>query len=506
MKNNDNNKVIIIGFDGATYDLIKPWVKKGYLPNFFRLMEEGTHGILKSTIPPMSPPAWTSAITGKNPGKHGVFAFINNLKLEINKNDQSSFVTSYNRQAAPVWTILSNMGKKVGIINIPMTFPPDEVNGFMIAGFPYFSEKSYVYPEDLIDKIPYYKIEEFGEGMSEGEEEDYLNHLYEVERNRQRAALELMRSEDVDLLWVVFVGADRVSHFFWKHMDETHPMHDQEKAKIYGDVIRDYYIKMDNILGDFLAELDDNTSLIVISDHGFGPVYNGIEAKSIITDRMHGLCDQDNCKIYYNDLFGGTFYVNLKGREVDGVVDPSDYEIVREDFSRVLKELKDPKTDKNIISSVFKKEDVYYGPYLHYAPDIICLESEGNTIYPGAVKKDANEADDTNNLPYNFSGFHRENGIFLIKGKDVKASGVVKGACIQDIAPTIFYILGLPVPDDMDGNVIIDAFDEAFIKRNPVTYQKIKEKKKEKPEEIRQKSKSAAEEIERQLRALGYME
>ena len=220
-------RTLIIGLDGGSLDLVKQWVEQGDLPNLSKLLEGGTHGHLNSTVPPMTPPAWNSFMTGKNPGKHGIFDFTERVanKLELR------IVNSSHRKSETIWKRLSRSGKRVGVIGVPGTFPPEAVNGIMISGFdaPGADERA-MYPpglcKELKEKIGGYILTaDFLQDASQGRVDEAVEKLLNVIERKAAAAKYLLSREPWDCFMIVFGETDAVVHHFWKYHDKKSPQY-----------------------------------------------------------------------------------------------------------------------------------------------------------------------------------------------------------------------------------------------------------------------------------------
>jgi len=548
--------VFITGLDGATFDIINPLMDKGELPNLAQLMREGTHGKLGSTIPPLSPTAWTSFMTGKNPGKHGILDFFwrdtDGYKLK--------FYTAASRQGKPVWTLFSEAGKKVGVINVPSTYPPDKVNGFMISGMDAPGYKSkFVYPPEILleleRNVGKYLIEEGPRRDLVNGPEAYVNETNELIENRFNSTRYLMEKYDWDLFVVVFEATDRVQHFFWKYMDQNHPEYVADQENPFKDIIHDTYKKLDQKIGEILNSLDEDTTVVVLSDHGFGPIYRSFrlnlwlskkgylsyredfdvwkreERKSLLRRRVPVIAkkilkkfsvfnenpaqvidlfpnvDWSQTKSYAMGGFGN-IYINLKGREPSGIVEPGkEYENLRKKLMDELMEIKDPENGKKMIKAVYKREDVYTGEFLECAPDILISWTDGYSFIGDRERVFLGFQPNNNELfsSHKWSGNHLSQGIFLIKGKDIKKNHHIRNLNIIDIAPTILYLAGVDIPDDMDGKIIRDAINDDFLRTNPVKYYKsIHDKTQREEREVY--TDEEAGKIKDRLRGLGYLD
>ncbi|HKZ57629.1 MAG TPA: alkaline phosphatase family protein [Thermodesulfovibrionales bacterium] len=427
-----SKKVLVLGLDGATLDLIVPWVKTGNLPIFAKIMKEGVYGELQSTIHPMSSVAWPSFMTGMNPGKHGIF----DVTEQAPNSYEITFTSGASRFGKTMWKILSDAGKKVGIINVPMTYPPEEVNGYLIAGMDSPGiDSNFVYPRELWDEIRKnvgeYVIEH-GNPMGNKTLDEFAKDIYHSLDRRYALFNYLRQNYPTDLSVVVFVAPDRSHHFFWKYMEDEKLNKGKSGSSKYHDVIPHVYQRLDTLIGEVIAGLDSNTVLFIMSDHGAGPIRKLVnlnawlnaqgllrlkgktdgkvrpleQAKKIpfviaragwkmlrqylpdsyrarlrrllprtkdrfITYLFLSRIDWSSTKAYSTGYFGD-IRINLKGREPQGIVNPgSEYEDLRQEIITRLESLRDPDTGEKMVDKAYKREDLYHGDQVHKASDLI---------------------------------------------------------------------------------------------------------------------------------------
>jgi len=338
------------------------------------------------------------------------------------------------------------------------------------------------YPESfcrkLADDIGLYKtlgwaIDTWALSEDRIDEKIFLEDLFYTENQRAEIMINELKKRDFDLFIFVFQASDRVQHMFWRLIDETHPAYDREKAEKYGDAILRVYQKMDEIVGEVMPFVDDNTTLFVISDHGFHSFRKAVNLNTWLVKNGYMTLSSEKGKEYkLEDLFGrgefwpnvdwqrtrvyalglGCIFVNLKGREAYGMVKPGDeYNGLREEIVSKLKNLIDPATGKKMILGVYKREDIYKGGYLEEAPDLVVGFNEGYRVsWQTALGGIPPEIIVENRS--NWSGDHCSfdpsitQGIFLSNKKFARAS-----PSIIDIAPTVLEIFNLPIPEEMDG-------------------------------------------------------
>jgi predicted AlkP superfamily phosphohydrolase/phosphomutase len=551
-----SNKLLVIGLDGASFNVLDPLIEKSYLPNIARLIAGGARADLETTFPPITAVAWSSFMTGKNPGKHGIFEFVrrdHHSKRELAVN--ASF-----RQGRAIWDLLSDAGKRVVVHNFPCTYPPHEINGLMIADFMTpRGRRDYTNPLSLLKEIE----EEFGsyrlhltQTYAEGNVEAVLDELFDELEYKAKVAEYLMTRYEWDAFFQYFWGTDRIQHELWHIIDEAHPRHDKDEAGRYRDRVYEYFKRVDEIVGRLIELAGDDPLVLIASDHGFGPVHKYCSlniwllqegflklktdfltrakrlmfslgmtpelafklVKKIPIGRLRparGVSSQPGASrllgkffLSFNDVdwsssvaFSkgnyGQIYVNLEGREPNGVVSKDEYEPVRERIITRLRALADPLSGKPWVGEVFRREDIYNGPLVEDAPDIAFLPADMRHLPLG-------NADFTSNRfmvdAFGISGCHRMNGVMIAHGEAIKPASTIE-AGIYDIAPTLLYLLGEGVPDDMDGRVLTDAISNDFLNANAIRLTAHGESS---PRELEFSPEENADVIDR-LKQLGYI-
>ena len=512
---------MIVGLDGVPLSTIQEWTKAGELPTLQRLMREGTVGRLLSTIPPTSGPSWSSFVTGMNPGKTGIYDFL------YRKEETYHFppVNASQRGGTTMWRYLNDAGYRVGVLNLPMSYPVEKVNGFMISGWmtPY-AATDYVHPLELAAELEReigdYRIYP-SETFAESRKDSFLRATYELLDIRTRTALYLAQTQPWDVFASVFFDTDRVLHQLWHYLDPNHPWRTDHEDKSW--VVRDYFQKVDESIGRLLECADEETLVIILSDHGMGRANNfivlnnwllssgllrlktdpwtrlkkfmfhrGFTLRNIhqIADRL-GLSRQaEYVAGYFVDhllklaflsfldvdwtksraySFGrhlGSIYLNVRGREPQGIVEPGvEYEAVRDEIERLAYDFRDPQTGRKLIGEVLRREEIYSGPYLDRAPDLILRPQEPSDIFFGLADFGHRE---TVSSVYRYSGMHRDYGMLIMAGPGVRRGVTLEGASIQDMAPTVLHTMGLPIPANMDGQVLANAFEQAYMDSFPV--------------------------------------
>ncbi|MBA2390224.1 MAG: alkaline phosphatase family protein [Geodermatophilaceae bacterium] len=556
-------KVMVIGFDGATLELLRPWAEQGLLPTFQRLMKEGAWGELESTIPPVTPAAWSTMATGLNQGKHGIFDFYGRQEGSYD----AYMVNATNRHGSTIWRLLGKAGYRSTVFNVPASYPPDPIEGTMVTGLLTPSNATDAsYPREVLDElkeaVPGFSF--YPPGIfSRGEEVKFVNDVLEWDQMTLKATEFLMDRDPADFVFTVFIGVDVVSHFMWREMvtkGAAAATDDPTERETLANAIQSVYQQADTILAQMLDTADEDTYVIVVSDHGFGPLdyymhlntwlvdkgylkfkrtpevrlkhlaYRlgltplriletlralglGGKVKDSVSNRRDlveamvkraflSLDDVDwSQTTAFGVGFGGPIFVNLKGREPQGIVEPgAEYEALLKRLEADLRELRHPITGDPFVNQIFRREELYSGPYTELASDIMFaphdLSNQGYGVHGFASNRWLEPTPDRN-------GTHRMNGILFMKGPGIEAGSEVEGASLCDIAPTVLALMGVPIPDNSDGQVLSAAFSPALRSQLTISYQEAEDERAEaivapemSPEEEKQ--------IRERLEALGY--
>lgn len=552
-------RILVVGFDGATLDIAEPMMREGKLPNLSNIREEGVSGTLFSSIPPNSSVAWSSFMTGMKPGGHGVYYF------RERKADTyyRPFITFNSIRAKSLWRILSDHGKKVAVVNVPLTYPPEQVNGFLVGGLLTPSKESvFTYPPDLhlelIRALGDYPLDSESEKIFwGGDEMGAFTHMLYATRKILEASLYLMGKLDWNFFMTVFRSIDLVQHRAWRfRVPEYRERYPVESEK-YGRIIEMCYEMLDEYLGTIMSETGEDVTVIIMSDHGCGPIegrfyvnrwlldngYLRLKPGSSLKARMIGiegdhlgegrimrsplkslsrrcirflkpqLFNESTDRVYlsmidwsrtkaFSSLSGGEeiIIINMRGREPQGIVEPGDeYERLRDELIKGLEELQDS-NGRKIIDRAYKREELYEGPYLRLAPDIQFLTRDLSILPRGDFFVDGLYRETSEHTP----ALHRRNGILFMKGQGIKKAASINDARIEDLAPTIIHMYGMPVPEEMDGKVLIDCFSDDFKASHVLSYEKADSGSVETGDE-KGYSPGEEEEIRKTLQGLGYL-
>jgi predicted AlkP superfamily phosphohydrolase/phosphomutase len=507
------SRVIILGMDGATFDVLLPRAGRGELPNLSAVLERGASGSLRSTTPPFSAQAWVSMVTGKNQARHGVTDFWEPA-AGLAPDQRRSFVTSRQVHGETLWQTANRHGLSVAIVNVPVTYPPAAVTGVLVSGFltPPGREDFCTPPElraEIESLVPGYQPDPFD---PLGATRQQLDELYSWMEKHEVVARALLERHPADLHFSVVQALDHLQHLFWDEIAAGNKAVDR------------FYLLADAILGRRLAEVDDDTTLFVVSDHGFGPARTWFHVNRFLQDRgllvlgevrghgpgsllaRLGLTPQRlRGRVRRLDVLGvrrrmgrlarvtmgrqidgalarpidwsqtqaaaGSpasegIWINLKGRDPEGIVEPGeDYEALRTRIAAELLALRDPQSGGSIVNAVYRREELYAGPFLDWLPDLVFDLGDGPYLASDAPLA----ARVLEPLPRDvLQGRHRPLGVLLACGAGIRPGYHVEGARIVDVTPTVLYTLGLPIPDDVDGRPLVELFDAAFQAAHPI--------------------------------------
>ena len=551
------DKVLLLGIDGATFDNLLPYMETGRLPFLRSIADEGTMGHLRSTIQPVTPPAWTAMICGKNPGKTGIYDFFQLKAGGYNiEYTNSSF-----RKSASMWDVLGNAGKTSGIHNVPMTYPVDKVNGFMISGLGTPGKNTrFTYPEGLKDEL----TREFGDyrlfdyHYDSKTKDEYVRRVMDYIDENVRVSKYLIERHPTDFVMTVFMSIDHLQHGF---LHFTQPGADDEQSAKYRNVLLNAYERLDKGLAE-LASCADFSHVMVVSDHGFstirwfvdlnkyleeegflkfnGPANGASNAMSLlgrtrlfarmampkslknwITRKMPnlknsidsalvtGMMDWKNTAAFAIGTYGN-IRINLMGMEPMGIVPHSEYRSTCERIKQSLLRLKDPETDETVVERVYSMDEIYSGECLENAPDLL-LKFKDYKYYAFPKLKYEPDAKVFYKRPKEMKegvcldslSEHAENGIFMVKGRGVRKGHRIEDARIIDVMPTVLYLMGAPIPQDLDGRVLTGIFEQAYAGQNTIRVDDTFDGSSRQVDfELGDDEK---EEIEKKLKGLGYM-
>ena len=468
--------------DGVDWGLVNPWIEDGCLEYFSQIINDGVKGTLVSTVPPFTLPAWTSMFTGVNPGKHGITDNLIRLKNRL--------VPALSRwRGKPlIWSLIGRKGLKSIVVNDPVTYPPEPINGIMVTGFltPPNSEV-YTYPpeiKDEIDKASGGYIPElppnYGKLIAHNRIEAY-NYIQQFAQKTAYAALYLMKNYEWNIFNVTFTSTDRLQHFYF------HEKH----------LLKKHYMWLDSIMGKIMdLASNENANIIVVSDHGFAPIHKSIHINTILAkeglikiknNKLHRTMLKLNLnaenitrflkRMHLHEIITKIIPENLKQTLPSKHSKPiakavaklytgagifinknlcHNYQTIRNLIIQKLLSIKD--NNRRAIAKVYKREEVLWGPYITRAPDLFVIPKEGYYLST-AIKDKIFSKPIQPESGIQRTGDHRMKGIFIAYGPDIKEGIKLKKSIFTwDVAPLILHMLGLPIPNYMDGHIRKEIF------------------------------------------------
>jgi predicted AlkP superfamily phosphohydrolase/phosphomutase len=490
-------RLLVLGLDGATLDLLLPWAAAGQLPHLAALIARGAHGPLRSTIPPITPCAWTTMMTGTNPGRHGVYDFVLPRPGTYGRRMSSA----RDRQTRPVWLLTNDAGLTATVLNVPTTYPPDDLDGYMLAGemgAPDFRPEV-VRPRRLYDDLkaavgdfPMQTVTRTTRGYD-------LAALDRQVANREAAFTWMLDHRPADLFVAVVNYTDHLEHFFLQDRALDADGRHVEDMVLYG------YQAADRLLGALLERCGPETNVLVVSDHGAGPLRTYVNIDRLLVEagllafrgsaganrggvlrkiaqvtpdwvrdalpkwlrrgalervrqEYEGEIDWSRTRVFRRGT-GFGLELNVQGRLPEGLIPASEYELVREEIIGIIQQAWAAVPELGGLE-IYRREELYRGPMSDLAPDIVLAPDQFAVEPTASPSPEAGIAVSLEEMhSYGASkrfkiGSHRLEGIFLAAGPGIRPGAAPDGAWLADITPTVLRLLDAPVPEGLDGRVL----------------------------------------------------
>lgn len=500
--------ILIVGLDGATYEILEPLLAAGDMPTLARLRDGGAWGVVRSVVPPITPAAWSSFMTGKLPSKHGIYDF----RIYDPRTRRDSFVTSRALREPTVFELLTAAGRRVATVNVPVTYPPNPRCGTVVSGFDTPSiTAAFTHPPELKEQILRLVRDYFFIAVPDAtdpnleREDTFARFVDDVERafeQRTRIALHLLADGPWDTFMLHYQDTDILQHRTWRFLTERERYPDRWAR------LRRAYTRLDALLAEVLAAVPRETLVLVLSDHGFGSHEGRLYPNVLLRrwgylvwagrrrDRLMrslrkrltrlGLAappavrtDPWIAQVRERSLermlplkwsrtrayvalaeMCGLLYLNLRGREPGGIVSPGwEQEALAAEIREKLLSVRDPKDGAPVFADVPLGREVFPDDPHGTRPDLVLLPRPEYSVY-----RDLNHRRWIDHYPLT-SGTHRPEGVLMAWGDGIRAGRLARETSLVDLAPTILAAAGVPVPDDMDGRVL----DELFLTAPSVT-------------------------------------
>lgn len=500
-------RLMVIGWDGATFRALDPWLNAGLLPTLSRLLARGVRAPLLSTVPPVTAPAWVSCFSGVNPGRHGIFNFVKPVR-GWPPDAERPLHSSRDVRAPRLWHLLNEQGLKTHVVDVPLTFPPEPLQGVMVSDLMVAGDaEARTFPESLREELRQSVGADFSWAIGDGLEvsEAYLTHLARSLAHKARLDRWLIERDVPDAFLTVYQHTDVLAHYFWHLWDETHPAHDPALTARLKPALLEVLAALDSSLATLLSLAGDDALVVMVSDHGFGPARvrvhpnelllqwglltlsrreklkarlarRGISPSGLIAlarkldvwglrrrlklsqaraavATLEGLSvipDLPRSKAWFSHGLDPGICLSPEARQ-----DPS---LVSDLMARLRNARPEPGAPP-YFERVQRREEVFSGPYVTDAPEIVLQLADGYVATPDVLGGEgwsmAREGQVT--------GFHRPEGILVLAGPGVREGVSLDAVPMVAVLPTLLAGIGLPVPGHLDGHALVSAFEDGLI-------------------------------------------
>ncbi len=531
-------RVVIFGLDGATFTLLDYLVEQRVMPFLGEFLRDGSRGLLRSTVPHLTPPAWTTLVTGRSPGHHGIFNF---LQFESPTSPYLRIISSRNIACETLWSIVSRAGMRVGSLNFVGHTPAIPVNGYMVPGWvPWRWVKKHSYPAGLLERlkegVPSLDIKELAMNFKEEEKAVAGMELADYEPwidlhiRREQQWFSILRHQMIHdscaLTGIVFDGVDKLQHLLWQFLDPQlapaapSPQFLQVRRRCW-----DYFRQLDEFLKETVWLAGPDAHVLVVSDHGFCAtreivyINTWLEQQGYLTWAPTATVESDHSQelgeahpyhlthldlpktsAYATSASSNGIHIAVRGLRGDGAVSPEDYLRFRDELrDALLTQCVDPQTGDPLITRVWTREEAFSGACMANAPDLtVELRDWGffSVLRSNAVLK-------LRPVPM---GCHHPDGVLAAKGPGVRQGTMIEGARLLDIAPTVMFLLGLPIPEDFEGRMLSSMFDPSYLDAHPVLCGPATRAAAAGGGEVECLDEESEAQVMMRLRALGYIE
>jgi predicted AlkP superfamily phosphohydrolase/phosphomutase len=451
-------KILVIGLDCAAPEIL---FGDERLTNIRRLMDMGCYGLLESVIPPITVPAWMCMATSQDPGSLGVYGF-------RNRSDHSygglQFVNSRSIRELTMWDQVGREGGRSAIIGIPPSFPPRRINGISVGCFltPDPARDVFTHPAEVSDEIRRlvgaYPVDV--KHFRTDRKEWLRDEIHAMSRKQFQVVRHFLARGGWDYFQFVDIGLDRIHHGFWQYRDPLHVLHEPDNP--YREVVGDYYLHLDAEIGSLLELVDNETLVLVASDHGAQRLDGGFcvnewlvergwlvleEYPDTVTPFGDLRVDWARTKAWSEGGYYARVFLNVKGRESSGTIDPGDYETIRDEIKAALEDTRDA-AGAALGTRVFKPEEIYRN-VRNVAPDLIAHFGDLKWRSIGGVGYRALHTLENDTGPDGCN--HAQFGAMVLASPLGDLRGEIAGAHLLDIAPTLLELAGYDVPSSMQG-------------------------------------------------------
>lgn len=535
-----SSRAAVIGLDGVAWHLLEPMMAEGVMPRLAGLRERGAWGTLQSTVPTYTPPAWTSAVTGVNPGRHGIYGFYGGNA----QSERQELMHAGKIKSPALWEMANAQGLRAGIYNLPLSYPPRALDGWMVSGMmtPGFGEQltGFAHPPSLeariLSIVPGYQVDTSANWEKDYKDATLCEHALEILKQRRAVLEDLLMHDPVDIVFTVLESADRLQHVYYRYLDPAEQLYDSPQGRSMRPALAECFAAMDDIAGLLEDYAGPDGSTLICSDHGFTawefsahtnslleqwgylklkPAARAMKtraARSLVPlakrllpakvareakGKTFAAVDWQHTRAFASPVPQQGVFVNLKGRERFGTVEPKDLGSLKSEIAARFLALQGP-DGKPVTDVVYRSEDVFHGDALDGAPDVLPVLKDHRFELDDEIFHNR-PFTDLSHLP---RGVHHPAGIVVMNGPGVQTDSNL-AASVADVCPTLLYQAGLKVPAGLDGAVIADAFSKDHLQQLPV--EMVAALSFEDRDESSPYSEEEEAAIEESLRGLGYL-
>jgi predicted AlkP superfamily phosphohydrolase/phosphomutase len=492
-------KTLLIGLDGATFTVLDPLMESGVMPFLRSFLAEGVRAPLRTIVPALTPPAWTSVVTGRTPGQHGVFDF---FRLQDRNNWHIRFFTSHDIGCETIWSIAAGSGMRVNSLNFPGMFPPPRIAGNIIPGWvPWRQLRLACWPEDLFDRLKRTVVtftprelamdisleEKATEGCSDhAEYAPWIRLHTRREENWFDIYRSLTERDPAPLTAVLFDGVDKLQHLCWRFLrpEDDSPLTEPWELEAR-ELCLEYFRKLDGLLEKMCRQAGTETTVIIVSDHGFQPSRSVFHVNAWLAERGYlkwsetALNQQSKAVLGVGQVARHTWLLDWSGTTAfaatptsNGIylvvnrdgnspgIPPDQYEGLRARLTDELRSFRHPDTGQPMVTSVCTREEIFAGPHSDLAPDLTL------GLFDGGLVSILPSEHLVSNRP-SAAGVHAPLGVFAAKGPGVRHGFEASEISLLDVAPLVLHTLGLGVPHEMQGDVPANVFEPGALAVNP---------------------------------------
>ena len=534
------NRTILIGLDGGEFYILNTFIKDGVMPFLKGFIESGVHADLRSVIPVLTPPAWTSLMTGRSPGHHGIMDF---FRKESEEGHSIRFNSSQDVKCEMIWSMVNRHGLRATSLNYPLMLPPPPIDGNVMSGgwMTWRQLRLACHPDGLYDRVkelPDFNPRELAMDMSheakaiDGCEQEEIEPWLQLHIRREQhwfnILRHLMETDPCELTAIMFDGVDKIQHLCWRFMDPLcrDDLKSPREERIR-DLCTEYFRQIDKLIAEIVDMAGPDATVVLASDHGFGMTKEIFYANAWLEQNgylawadsqtpqdsdssvlgMDQLArhvftlDWDRTRAYASTPSSNGIYIEVDTSNNGKGVPAAEYHKFRDELSDALRRTVSPQTGEPVVAHIWTREEAFDGPYKDRAPDLTLALRDCGLI--------SILASDTATKPRKEpSGTHRPEGIFIARGPGIREGEELPELSILDVAPMLLYSLGLPIPEDLEGRMPTEAFTSSMLEERPVNSSAAAEpveQPKEAPAE-QVYDQQAEEEVLKALRALGYIE